>query len=67
MEQGDTYLKVPSVRTDKSWSTNQNPSWFSVSVSLKALTDRLPMRFLVNMPTVEVGAGNGAMGMELAG
>jgi hypothetical protein len=36
---------------------NQIPGWPCVSVSLNALTDKLPIRFRVNMP---VGADRGS-------
>jgi len=42
--------KFPSVRTDKSCSTNQIPILSSGSVSLNALAARLPIRFRVNIP-----------------
>ena len=45
-----TYLKLPSVLTDKSCRMNQTPSLLSGSVNLKALALKLPIRFLVNMP-----------------
>jgi hypothetical protein len=51
-QRDDTYRKSPSVRTDRSWRTNQKPTLRVVSSSRKALTVRLPMRFLVNMPVV---------------
>ena len=46
----EKYLNVPSVRTERSWSTNQMPIRSSGSVSLNALAARLPIRFLVNIP-----------------
>jgi hypothetical protein len=46
--QGDgVYLKVPSVRTERSWRTNQKPGLPSGSFSLKALTAIWPIRFRV--------------------
>ncbi len=45
-----TYRKVPSVRTERSCSTNQIPIRSSGSVSLNALAARLPIRFRVNIP-----------------
>ena len=51
------YLKRPSVRTDRSCSTNQKPTFPSVSVRRKAFTVRLPIRFLVNMPVAVLGGG----------
>lgn len=47
---GETYLKEPSVRTLRSCRINQTPSLPSGSVNLKALTHRLPIKFLVNIP-----------------
>ena len=44
------YRKFPSVRTDKSCSTNQIPILSSGSVSLNALAARLPIKFRVNIP-----------------
>lgn len=55
--EGRTYRKEPSVRTLRSWRMNQTPMLLSGSVSLKALTQRLPIRFLVNMP---LGAERGS-------
>jgi len=40
----------PSVRTERSWSTNQIPILSDGSVNLKALAARAPMRFRVNIP-----------------
>lgn len=60
-----TYRKLPSVRTDKSCKTNQNPTLPSVSFSRKAFTVRLPIKFRVNMPVVVVAGevrGTGATG-----
>lgn len=57
--EGRTYRKEPSVRTLRSWRMNQTPILLSGSVSLKALTQRLPIRFLVNMP---LGAERGSWG-----
>ena len=45
-----TYRNDPSVRTLRSCNMNQTPIWLSGSVNLKALTQRLPIRFLVNIP-----------------
>ena len=45
-----TYRNDPSVRTLRSCNMNQTPIWLSGSVNLKALTHRLPIRFLVNIP-----------------
>ena len=47
---GKMYRNDPSVLTLKSCRMNHTPIWPSGFVSLKALTQRLPMRFLVNMP-----------------
>ena len=47
---GERYRNDPSVRTLKSCRMNHTPICPSGLVSLKALTQRLPMRFLVNMP-----------------
>lgn len=54
-----TYRKEPSVLTLRSCRMNQTPMLLSGSVSLKALTQRLPIRFLVNMP---LGAERGSCG-----
>jgi hypothetical protein len=43
-------LKVPSVLTLKSCSTNQIPILSCGSVSRNALALRLPIKFLVNIP-----------------
>jgi hypothetical protein len=52
------YRKFPSVRTLRSCRTNQIPLLSSGSVRRKALADKLPIKFLVNMP---VAAGIGAV------
>ncbi len=44
------YRNEPSVLTLRSWRMNQTPIRFSQSVNLKALTQRLPIKFRVNMP-----------------
>jgi len=54
---GERYRKEPSVLTLRSWRMNHTPIWPSGFVSLKALTQRLPIRLRVNMP---VGAERGS-------
>jgi hypothetical protein len=49
-ERGRPYLNSPSVRTERSCSTNQMPIRSSGSVRRNAEAARLPMRFRVNMP-----------------
>lgn len=44
-----TYRKKPSVRTERSCSTNQYAFSPSTSASSEALTERLPMRLRVYM------------------
>lgn len=44
------HRKDPSVLTLRSCNMNQTPMELSGSVSLKALTQRLPIRFRVNIP-----------------
>ena len=53
------YRNEPSVLTLRSCRMNHTPMLLSGSVSLKALTQRLPIRFLVNMP---LGAERGSCG-----
>jgi hypothetical protein len=50
-----TDRKDPSVRTLRSCRINHTPILLSGSVNRKALALRLPIRFLVNMPTGGVG------------
>lgn len=47
MEKAD--LNLPSVRTERSWRTNQNPRSSCWSLSVEALTVRLPIKLRVNM------------------
>ena len=54
-----TYRNEPSVLTLRSCRMNQTPILLSGSVSLKALTQRLPIRFRVNIP---LGAERGSCG-----
>ena len=56
-----TYRNCPSVRTLRSCRMNQTPMAPVGSVSLKALTQRLPMRLRVNMP---LGAERGSAAGE---
>ena len=58
-EGGERYRKFPSVRTLRSWRMNHIPTALSGSVSLNALTPRLPIKFRVNMP--------GGVGVEAVG
>src|SRR5947209_6882778 len=58
-----SYRNCPSVRTLRSCKMNQMPILSPGSVRRKALADKLPMRFLVNIP-VAAGIG-GATAIRL--
>jgi hypothetical protein len=53
-----THRNMPSVRTDRSCSTNQTPILSIGSVNRNALAERDPIKFRVNMP-VAVGIADG--------
>ena len=56
-EERISYRNEPSVLTLRSCRMNHTPKLFSGSVNLKALTQRLPIRFRVNIP---LGCGLGS-------